>query len=331
LARPRRSTPPQVIHQRQSRAPTRSTTEGTRPPKTEGARTTIAHVLRAQYFGLATSNPTHQTAKRLAAAAGSLQPQELTAAIVIEVTDQIQRSSYADYTRTGYFGALRRILRFLWEHHGTPRLDYYVRRPPAPRPRNITVPQHERDTIIAAAAPYLRLWLLLCSDLAIRSGTACRLGPEHYDRQRRTLTFTTKMGEKLTLPTTAEIETLLDDCDMRNPEPFVRQLWHRERPMRNRKHSTRPASTRNTLEVHFAKLRKSLGITRRIVPHDFRRTAAVAIYRHTGDLRDAQALLGHRSLPATLHYLDHDLRPVKRSTLEIIKRPTWREQEDKSA
>lgn len=66
---------------------------------------------------------------------------------------------------------------------------------------------------------------------------------------------------------------------------------------------------------------------RRIVPHDFRRTAAVAIYRCTGDIRDAQALLGHKALGSTLHYLDHDLRPIKRSTLELIKSPAWRKEQ----
>lgn len=66
---------------------------------------------------------------------------------------------------------------------------------------------------------------------------------------------------------------------------------------------------------------KRVGITRHIVPHDLRRTAAVAIYHHTGDIRDAQALLGHKALASTLWYLDHDVRPISRDMLETIKRP----------
>ena len=39
----------------------------------------------------------------------------------------------------------------------------------------------------------------------------------------------------------------------------------------------------------------------------------------TGDLRDVQALLGHRSLASTIWYLDHDFSPINRATLELIK------------
>ena len=191
-----------------------------------------------------------------------------------------------------------------------------MRKYPGLRPRNVLVNDDERAALLAASPPHLRLWLLFCADLAIRSGTASRLAPAHYDQQRRTLTFTTKMGERLTLPTTRAIETLLNDCDMRNPETFVRQLWPR-----HRKTTTHPQTCdQDTLQTAFRKLRRALGL-RELHPHDLRRTAAVAMYRHTHDLRDAQALLGHRSLNATLWYLDHDLRPVNRANLELIKLP----------
>jgi integrase len=70
----------------------------------------------------------------------------------------------------------------------------------------------------------------------------------------------------------------------------------------------------------FRELCKQVGIAYRITPHDLRRTTAVNLYKTTRDVRDVQALLGHRSLQSTIWYLDHDLRPVKRSTLEIVKR-----------
>ena len=44
------------------------------------------------------------------------------------------------------------------------------------------------------------------------------------------------------------------------------------------------------------------------------------MYELTGDLRAVQALLGHRTLIATIWYLDHDLKPVSRANLELIKR-----------
>ncbi len=88
-----------------------------------------------------------------------------------------------------------------------------------------------------------------------------------------------------------------------------------------------PEATAGGLRNQFQKLRKSLGINHHITPHDLRRTSAVAMLEFSHDVREVQALLGHRNLQSTLWYLDHDLRPVKRSTLEILKRPTWRKEQ----
>ena len=65
-------------------------------------------------------------------------------------------------------------------------------------------------------------------------------------------------------------------------------------------------------------LRDRCGITRRVTPHDLRRTTAVALYEHTRDIRDVQALLTHRNMQSTIWYLDHDLKPISRDTLEVI-------------
>jgi integrase len=206
----------------------------------------------------------------------------------------------------------------LWEYHGAPRLDHIVHRYPGLRPRNVTATDDERERIFAAAPPYLRLWLLLCSDLAIRSGTAARLAPEHYNPVRRCLSFTTKYGEKLTLPVTEEISELLAQCEPASTVSFVRQLWRREKPHG----SFNPyAKTADQLNANFRLLRARLGITRKLTPHDLRRTTAVGMLRLTGDVRDVQALLGHRSLQSTIWYLDHDLRPVSPEALETLKRP----------
>jgi len=80
------------------------------------------------------------------------------------------------------------------------------------------------------------------------------------------------------------------------------------------------------MRMHFQALCRSVGIDRRIIPHDLRRTTAVAMLELTGDVRDVQTLLGHRNLQSTLWYLDHDLRPVKRSSLELIKTHAWRQE-----
>jgi integrase len=198
---------------------------------------------------------------------------------------------------------------------------------PGLRPRNVTATQEEKDLLITGAPDHMRLWILLCSDLAIRSGTAARIAPQHYDAPRGLLHFTTKLGEKLTLPVTAEIAAMLKTCDPHDPTPYVRQIHRDTLAKQGQSHIlTTKTSYAHTLNVAFFRLRHALGITRKLTPHDFRRTTAVKLYEETGDARDVQALLGHRTLASTIWYLDHDLRPVKRSLLEMIKRPAWRKE-----
>ncbi len=174
--------------------------------------------------------------------------------------------------------------------------------------------------ILKAAQPFMRLWILFCSDLAIRSGTAARLAPPQYDQTARVLRFVTKRHACLTLPVTEEVQALIETCDLNSPVSFVRQLWIRE--PRHFGYQPGPmGKTADRLRVRFRELCESVGITRRLIPHDLRRTSAVAIYKATGDIRDAQSLLGHKHLQSTLWYLDHDMNPVHREMLEQIKRP----------
>lgn len=221
---------------------------------------------------------------------------------------------------------VRALLRWLWIYHGAPKLDDEIRRHSGIRPRNVIATDEERDALLAAATPHMRLFILLCSDLAIRSGTAGQLGPDNYDPARGILRFTTKKGEKVTLPVTSEIRVLLDRCRMDTDEPFVRQLWRIEVQHGRRPHAKQPVQ-RSVLPAKFRLLKEQVGITRKLTPHDLHRTTAVHMLEATGDVRDVQALLGHRSLQSTIWYLDHDLRPVKRSTLELLKNPAWRKEQ----
>lgn len=187
------------------------------------------------------------------------------------------------------------------------------------RPRGVTVQHSEISTLLDAAPAFLRLWILLCSDLAIRSGTAARLGPYQYDPTEQMLRFTTKRQARLALPVTAEIAELLALCDLRDPTSFVRQLWM-QKPRELGRRPKADCKSADRLRILFRQLCTQQGITRRITPHDLRRTTAVGMLRLTHDVRDVQAILGHRSLQSTIWYLDHDLRPVPRHNLELIKR-----------
>ncbi len=132
------------------------------------------------------------------------------------------------------------------------------------------------------------------------------------------------------MPVTRAVRELIDQCSQSDPRPFVLQLWPRRTGPQFQPNQEN-GRLAGPLRHAFQKLCKANGITRRIVPHDLRRTTAVAMLRHTRDVRDVQAILGHRSLQSTIWYLDHDLQPVTRLNLETIKRPFLVPPQEKSA
>lgn len=240
------------------------------------------------------------------------------------MVDSYENGQYTHTTKVLKAFALRRMLRWLWEDYGAPKLDNHVPRHTGIRPRNVTVTRAQIDALLQNAEPSVRLWILLCSDLALRSGTAAALTPEAYNPFRRELRFTTKFQAKQTIPVTDEIAELLETCDLDSNIPFVWQLRAKEHrpgmPMQG------PIGEISALRREFRRLRLAAGINKRIIPHDLRRTTAVAMLEQTRDIRDVQSLLGHRHMQTTLWYLDHDLQPIRRDTLELIKRPPARQE-----
>lgn len=235
---------------------------------------------------------------------------------------RLENAGYQQSTLGKIAGGIRKLLIELWQEHGAPKLDQLVPKYVSARPRNTVAHRDEIELLLDKAKPSLRLWLLLCSDLAIRSGTASKLSRANYDKEQRELRFITKGQSKQTLPVTAEIAALLEPLNHASDVPYIWQLRRKEQV------SGKAASTyyANTLRAELRALRRSLGL-RRIIAHDLRRTTAVAVYEQTQDLRAVQQLLGHIDLGTTLAYLDHDSVKVKRSTLEIIKRPAWRKEQ----
>lgn len=248
---------------------------------------------------------------------------------MLEIVERTAGRRYAQVTRVVRCNTLRRMLRFLWEVEGAPKLDDHVPHLGSIRPRSVTATRGQIDTLLDAATPTLRLFLLLCSDLAIRSGTAVLISPHHYDPHSRTLRFKTKYDEKVCLPVTDELAAILDACDLHSSIPFLTQLRKAERRPGHQQESD--VMNPRHLRKEMKKLRLSLGIEKRIIPHDLRRTTAVALYKRTRDIRKAQALLGHHNLQSTFWYLDHDLEDVDVADLEAIKRPFIVKPKEKSA
>lgn len=231
----------------------------------------------------------------------------------VELLNAFIASQPSQSTRHARASAARGVLRYLAKYHGGPELECLIRKVARPKPRNVTATEEERSALLAAAPPHIKCWLLLCSDLAIRSGTAAKLGPENYDRQQGVLTFTTKYGNAQVLPVTRELRLIIDGCkDM--TRSFVSQL---QQPGMQRRNKGRVS--RNTAGLAFRKLKERLGIRGSLRPHDLRRTTVRKVYDKTRDLRIAQALLGHSDLAATAWYLQDALTEVPLATLELAK------------
>jgi hypothetical protein len=104
----------------------------------------------------------------------------------------LDRRDHAETTRAAQCGTLRQLLRWLKDDYGAPRLDQNVTKHAGIRPRNVKATRDEIEALLAVASPTVRLLILLCSDLAIRSGTAVKIRPENYDAGRKELIFSSK-------------------------------------------------------------------------------------------------------------------------------------------
>jgi site-specific recombinase XerC len=147
---------------------------------------------------------------------------------------------------------------------------------------------------------------------------------DNYDPRSAVLRFRSKHESTQTLPVTEEIRLMLEPLDHHSNVPYVWQLRAKERGTGG--HNVR-IFLRQQLDRDFREVRRKVGITRRITPHDLRRSTAVAILDETHDIRIVKDLLGHGDLKNTLWYLDHDLTPVSRKLLELIKKPEWRREQ----
>jgi hypothetical protein len=84
----------------------------------------------------------------------------------------------AHATRYARSSALGYVVRLLETAHGAPKgLSKTIPKIGKPSPRNTTATLAERAAIMTASPVHLRLLLLMCSDLAIRSGTALKMSP----------------------------------------------------------------------------------------------------------------------------------------------------------
>ncbi|WP_058186805.1 tyrosine-type recombinase/integrase [Terracidiphilus gabretensis] len=242
---------------------------------------------------------------------GGQKPREVRAADIAEFCARLEAAPYTQGTKALYVSAAKRVFKWLHKVHGTVDHSDVFTRFLNVRPRNIVATEDEWNRVNKSRNRGYRLMLHFCSVLALRSGTAVKLSPEHYDSRLREIRTTTKYGTPITIPIPEDIAAVLDECDLDSNEPFVKQLWS--------EHGNAKVVGADTVRRYHSRWRKRIGIERDLRYHDFRRAAAVAVYRRTRDLNAVRNLLAHKSLRSTVHYLDHDREPVEASLLEAVR------------
>jgi integrase len=208
-------------------------------------------------------------------------------------------------SRSHIDNGLKRTLRYL-HSRGAPDLTGCVIQTPPGEARTVTPTAAELALLKQAPDLALR-WAILCACQAgLRVATACAVTPAHISGGH--LRVTTKRGALASLPLSADLSHCMAALPRGTPPtcdtPVVDLLL-------GRKPNVAGMSRR------FSRWKGRCGITRDLTLHDLRRGLARAMYAETGDLRDAQAVLGHKHLASTLHYL-HAYRPlVTVETLEL--------------
>lgn len=245
-------------------------------------------------------------ARDLAAQAGTLHPRQLNDSHVAALMAR-WKQNYApatNYVRGQYLRALLRRLETL----GAPRLEHLARFKP-PQPRTVTLAPGELDVLLDAAPLHLKLFIHLCSQLALRFMEAYRLTTTDYNSESHTIRVLVKGGKTRTLPTTPEIETLINAARQGSAEATVIETLAGR--------SLQPKAIR----AQFHALVKKTGVNPAINPHDMRRTTATRLYQMTKDLPAVQQMLGHDNLTSTLHYIaplaTENLKPL----IDALRRP----------
>lgn len=162
-------------------------------------------------------------------------------------------------------------------------------------PRSVTVTDTDLEAVLQTAPTHVRLFVLLCHDCALRSGTAVRVSRRHINDAGE-IVAPTKRGQIARIPMSGRLAALVAALP-RGDAPLVELARGR-------------TFSQGAAIIAWHAVCDRLGIPRGMRPHDLRRTMAEKVYHLTADLRVAQTLLGHRQLKSTLDYLQ---RPAQTS------------------
>lgn len=270
------------------------------PKKKSPDTGSLAEILESWLAAWKPQTHNFQVAREIRQHFGHLKPKQLTA-FSLDALVRTWRSKYARATTHGRVLALRRFLRLLDASAGTD-LRQTVRPEKNPGPRKVIAKEDEQRRLFHHAEPWQRLWLLLCSELAMRNAEARSIGPDNYNREHQTVSFCKKGGDTHVLPVTPNIAALFDAAPFGEPDMTYIERWRGKK------------MTKAAVEHQWRKLKKLAQVRYDLRCHDLRRTTAVSLYNLSRDLRAVSHLLGHQSMAATCGYLaphdPQDLRPL---------------------
>ncbi len=179
------------------------------------------------------------------------------------------------------------LLRYL-EQHGTPKIK--LPKVGTYRQRTNTATREQIDAMLRGAPVHMRLFILLCWQLALRFNEAMHVTPRFWNEESNTITIEVKGGKTRTLPLTPEITSLLGATRHGDPDESCVSILY-----------GKPIAP-ETVRSNFYRIQLACGLTN-LTPHDLRRTTATALYEASKDLRAVQQYLGHSDMTSTLRYL----------------------------
>jgi len=161
------------------------------------------------------------------------------------------------------------------------------------RPRGTLVTVEAFNKVLDHVRPHMRLYLLLCSDAAMRSGTAVKITEANYDRERRSLVFTSKANSHVYVPLTARLAAMIEQAE---------EYGERDKPLVGRLGGMIGRNAAGHYARALQRAIRDAGVER-FTSHDLRRSTARRLYQDTKDVRLVQHMLGHVSMKSTFDYL----------------------------
>jgi integrase len=244
-----------------------------------------------------------KVAKDLADLAGNWKPAEL-GRHHFEALKNAWQKHYSQATQHQLTNYLRMLARWM----GIDAVD--VPKVRQPRPRTVIITPEELQRALAAAPAWLRVFITFCTALGLRHAEALDVKETGYNPINHTISFKAKGGDIQTMPTTPDIEAIIEAAP---PGPAEMGIVER--------YKGSPIG-RGMLWHHWKQLRKKAGIRPEVTIHDLRRTAAVTAYEFTKDIRFVWQLLRHRNLATTARYLEHVDTNKMRQILAELWSPT---------